>query len=71
MITERLRRVLKTAQRRGYAIRFESLEGLGTNWCEIAGRITLFVDSSQTAAEQHAAVKEILAADSTIARPAA
>lgn len=57
---ERLKQAIARAKRVGYAVRFEPLGGRGTTWCEIAGRIHLFVDLSQTASEQLGDVESIL-----------
>ncbi|MEM9827443.1 MAG: hypothetical protein AAF958_12680 [Planctomycetota bacterium] len=58
-VLDRRRDVLSRAKRMGYTIRFEPIGG-GSRWCEIAGRIHLFVDLTETASQQIASVTEIL-----------
>jgi hypothetical protein len=46
----------------GFKVRMEVLEDEQATWCEIAGVKTLFVDLSQTAAEQLQQIEESLSA---------
>ncbi|MEM1068804.1 MAG: hypothetical protein AAGI63_07905 [Planctomycetota bacterium] len=61
-VVERLKQQLKRAESMGLAIRMEMLGDQNATWCEIAGVPTLFVDVSQTAAEQLKQVEENLQA---------
>ena len=61
-VVARLKRRLRDARTMGFKVRTESLDGEQATWCEIAGIPTLFVDISQTAAEQLRQVDEALAA---------
>lgn len=61
-VVVRLRRRLGEARGMGFNVRLEPLEGEQASWCEIAGIPTLFVDLSQTAAEQLQQVEQALAA---------
>ena len=58
-IADRCRQLVALAKRAGYAVRFEPLGG-GTDWCEIAGRIHLFIDLQESTTEQVAAIDAIL-----------
>ena len=58
----RLKQRLAEARAMGLRVRMEMLDGEQATWCEIAGAATLFVDLSQTAAEQLQQVEETLAA---------
>ena len=65
MITEenvvvRLKQSLRRARSVGFKIRMEMLDEEQASWCEIGGVPTLFVDLSQTAAEQLQQVDETL-----------
>ena len=57
-IVARLRRRLAEVRAMGFQIRQEVLEGKPGTWCEIAGRKTVFIDASQPAIEQLAALNE-------------
>jgi hypothetical protein len=59
-IVDRLKIALHRAKQIGYAVRMEPLGGRGTTWCEINGRVYLFVDLSQSASEQLTDVESIL-----------
>lgn len=59
-VADRLQNSVSTARRLGYLVRFEPLGGAGTSWCEISGRIHLFIDLHQSTSEQSEAVDEIL-----------
>ena len=61
-VVSRLKQRLNEARSLGFKIRMELLEEEHASWCEIAGVPTLFVDLSQTAAEQLNQVEETLAA---------
>jgi hypothetical protein len=61
-VVSRLRQRLKDARSLGFKVRMELLDDEHASWCEIAGVPTLFVDLSQTAAEQLQQVEETLAA---------
>lgn len=58
-IVARLHDWLRRAHHAGYTIRREATGG-GTVWCQIRGKMVLFVDTQQTAAEQMVAVQAIL-----------
>lgn len=57
----RLKRHLAQARKLGFKVRIEPLEDEQAGWCEIGGTRILFIDLSQTAAEQLAQVEETLA----------
>ena len=59
-VVARLRQRLQDARARGFKVRMEVLEDEQASWCVIAGVLTLFVDLSQTAAEQLRQVEETL-----------
>ena len=61
-VVARLKRRLGEARGMGFQVRIEPLDGEQASWCEIAGVPTLFVDLSQTAAEQLQQLEETLAA---------
>jgi len=61
-VVSRLKQRLKDAQSLGFKVRLELLDDEHAWWCEIAGVPTLFVDISQTAAEQLQQVEATLAA---------
>ena len=61
-VVVRLKQRLAKARASGFKVRTEMLEGEQATWCEIGGVPTLFVDLSQTAAEQLQQVEETLAA---------
>ena len=61
-VVARLRRRIEDARTLGFKVRMEPLDGEQATWCEIAGIPTLFVDLSQTAAEQLQQIDEALAA---------
>ncbi len=59
-IVARLRNRVLQARAMGFQVRHEFLNGQSGTWCEIGGRKTVFVDSSQPAAEQLAALDAAL-----------
>jgi hypothetical protein len=59
-VVARLRGRLAEARGMGFKVRMEPLDGEQASWCEIAGVPTLFVDLSQTAAEQLQQIEETL-----------
>lgn len=59
-IVQRLQSRLADARKLGLAVRLEVLENEQPSWCEIGGVPTLFIDLTQTAAEQLRQVDEIL-----------
>lgn len=61
-VVERLKAKLNEARRQGFKVRMEFLDGEQASWCVIGGDPTLFVDQSQTAAEQLRQLDETLAA---------
>ena len=61
-VVQRLKQRLAQARREGFKVRLEVLDGEQATWCEIAGVPTLFVDLSQTAAEQLRQLEETLSA---------
>ncbi len=61
-VVQRLRRRIQDAQRLGFRVRTEWLDDQQASWCEIGGVKTLFVNLSQTAAEQLQQLEESLAA---------
>jgi len=60
-VVARLRRRIEDARSLGFKVRLEPLDGELATWCEIGGVPTLFVDLSQTAAEQLQQLDEALA----------
>lgn len=61
-IVERLRLRIGQARAAGFVVRQEVLGGHLPAWCVLAGRKTLFLDSTQPAREQLAILEEALAA---------
>lgn len=61
-VVSRLKQRLQHASSLGFKVRIELLDEEQASWCEIAGVPTLFVDLSQTAAEQLKQVEETLSA---------
>lgn len=61
-VVSRLKRRVDDARRLGFKVRMEPLDGQQATWCEIAGVPTLFIDLSQTAAEQLRQLNETLVA---------
>lgn len=61
-VVERLKDQLRRARELGFNVRMETLADQQATWCVIAGVPTLFVDLSQTAAEQLKQVEETLEA---------
>ena len=59
-ILKRLKSRLDQARADGFKIRMEFLDGEQASWCVIGGIPTIFVDQSQTAAEQLRQLDEIL-----------
>ncbi|MCC9644320.1 hypothetical protein LOC71_18740 [Rhodopirellula sp. JC740] len=59
-VLDRLKRMTRIARQNGFEIRGEPLDGTGCTWCEIRGKRILFLDLTQTAAEQALAIAEIL-----------
>jgi hypothetical protein len=64
-VVERLKSELRRARNLGLQVRMDLLSDQQATWCEIGGVPTLFVDLSQTAAEQLKQVKETLDAYET------
>lgn len=60
-VVQRLRRRRQDAMRLGFHVRVEVLGDEQATWCEIAGKRVLFLDLTQTAAEQLHQLNEILA----------
>lgn len=60
-VVARLQHRIDEARAIGFKIRIEPLDGGQATWCEIAGVPTLFIDLSQTAAEQLRQLDETLA----------
>ncbi len=61
-IVQRLKNRLKDARSLGFRVRMELLSDEQASWCIVGGVPTLFVDLSQTAAEQLRQVEETLQA---------
>lgn len=59
-IVERLRRRMAEAKRMGFRIRTEWLDGQQATWCEVGGVKTIFVDLTQSTAEQLQQLDETL-----------
>ena len=59
-VVSRLRQRLHDARSRGFKVRMEVLNDEQASWCVISGVLTLFVDLSQTAAEQLQQLEETL-----------
>lgn len=59
-VVVRLKQTLQRARAEGFRVRMEVLDDEQASWCVIAGKPTLFVDLSQTAAEQLQQVEETL-----------
>jgi hypothetical protein len=49
---ERLEQAVKEAEKRGFAVRFEPLQGAAGGLCEVGQRKYIFVDLTATLAEQ-------------------
>ena len=60
-VIERLRERIRDTKGIGIRIRSEWLEDQQATWCEIGGVKTIFIDLSQTAAEQLEQLEESLA----------
>ena len=61
-VVGRLKEKLKEARSQGFKIRMEMLDDEQASWCVVGGIPTLFVDLSQSAAEQLRQVDETLQA---------
>ncbi len=61
-VVTRLRRRIREAKAMGFKVRSEWLDDEQATWCEVGGVKTLFVDLSQTAAEQLRQLDETLEA---------
>ena len=59
-VVERLQRYIAECKKLGFDVRSECLDGGQPSWCVIGGRKTIFIDLSQTAAEQLRGLDEIL-----------
>lgn len=51
-VVSRLSGRIDRARRQGFVVRIEPLGETGDSWCLLRGSVVLFVDASQTAAEQ-------------------
>jgi hypothetical protein len=60
-IVAKLNSRIREVRRQGFQVRQEVLGGHQSSWCEIGGKKILFLDASQTAREQLAAIDEALA----------
>jgi hypothetical protein len=60
-VIERLQQRIRDAKGMGFRIRSEWLDDQQATWCEIGGVKTIFIDRSQTAAEQLEQLEESLA----------
>ncbi len=60
-IVLRLKAKFQQARALGFRVRLELLSDQQASWCILAGKPTLFVDLSQTAAEQLRGIDEALA----------
>ena len=69
-VVGRLKEKLKEARSHGFKIRMEMLDDEQASWCVVGGVPTLFVDLSQSAAEQLRQVDETLQAYLTHQRAA-
>lgn len=72
-IVQRLRRRADEARRMGFEVRAECLEGQHATWCQIGDRRIVFMDLSQSAAEQLQQLDETLASfqqSQAVAHPA-
>jgi len=70
-VIERLRQRIRDAKGMGVRVRSEWLDDEQASWCEIGGVVTIFIDLSQTAAEQLQQLEDSLAslaAERTTAR---
>ncbi len=56
----RLRRLVQAAKHQGFQIRQEPLGQQAGTWCEIGGRATIFLDVTQSAADQLAVLQQAL-----------
>jgi len=61
-VVQRLHAKLKGARSQGFNVRMEIFDDEQASWCVIAGVPTIFIDQSQTAAEQLRQIDETLAA---------
>lgn len=60
-IVTRLRTRIRDAKRQGFRVRTEILDEEQASWCVIGDVKTIFIDLSQTAAEQLSQLNETLA----------
>ncbi len=60
-VVSRLSWRIQDATQMGFHVRTEPLDGRGADWCQIGQRKILFLDLTQTAAEQLAQLDEVLA----------
>ncbi|TWU36544.1 hypothetical protein Q31b_48250 [Novipirellula aureliae] len=60
-VVERLRRLSSEVKKIGFQLRSEYLDGEQPTWCMIGKQKIIFVDLSQTAAEQLRQLEEALA----------
>lgn len=60
-VVQRLRRRADDARRMGFEVRAECLDGQHATWCQIGDRRIVFMDLSQSAAEQLQQLDETLA----------
>jgi len=59
-IVDRLAKRIHEARAMGFQVRQEFLGGQQGNWCEIAGRKTVFLDSSNSAVDQLSTLEEAI-----------
>ena len=67
-IVQRLHRRKREAKAMGFRIRMEVLDDEQASWCEIGGVKTIFINLSQTAAEQLHQLDESLASFAKVTR---
>lgn len=60
-VVARLRQRIADARRLGYRVRIEVLEDQQAGWCQVGKSKLIFIDLSQSAAEQLAQLDETLA----------
>ena len=60
-VLQRLQRRTEEARRLGFEVRAEYLDGPQATWCQLGSRRIIFIDLSQTAAEQLQQLNETLA----------
>lgn len=59
-VVQRLNQQIRTVKKLGFQVRSEVLGDQAATWCEVAGKKMLFLDVSQTAAEQLRQIEDLM-----------